>query len=356
MTVLLSLALSPTVDAASGLLQGSRYTSARGVAMGDAFLPLADDGASALFYNPAGLGKIRKLSVEPMNIQFQMNSEYVSHFDTNFYKITSLSSYAPVLAKSPGAFPGVSAAYVPTFAFRDFGFGMLLENRLAATASNGLVHYRSRYSLIPTAGGALRLASGILRIGYSLQWVNQTSGDVTVPATSGPLGYDQKLSQGSALSHNLGFALSLPFAYLPSFNIVARNVGTAKYRGFSLLPVAKNSSGTPLDEPMTVDASISFQPKTGVGGGFNLVLQGRDLTNQSGISLLTRLAVGSEFTFREKLALRFGIGNGYPSLGLGLKTAKAEFSLSWFSEETGASFRSERDTRYILQYQVRAFR
>ncbi len=323
--------------------------------MGEAYLPMADDGASSLFYNPAGFGKIRKLGVEAMNFQVQLNSQYTSHFDTNFYKVTSLSSYAPALAKMSGAFPGISTAYVPTMAFRGFGFGILFENRLAATSSNGTIRYRSRYSMIPAVGGALRLASGVLRIGYSLQWVNQVSGDRTVSATANPLGYNQGLAKGSALSNNFGLALTLPFAYLPALNVVARNVGSATYRAFTVLPAGQNTVGVPTADPMTLDASVSFQPKTGAGGGFNLVFEGRDLTNQSAIAILSRLAAGSEFTFREKFAIRLGIGSGYPTAGIGLRTSQADFSLSWFSEETGSSFRSERDSRFMMQYQVRAF-
>src|SRR5690606_24664564 len=89
----------PELWARGERVPGSRYTSARAAAMGDAFLPLADDAAAALFYNPAGLGKIRGNWFEPLNLQLQANSGYFSNVSLDFYKVLSLNSYAPVLAE-----------------------------------------------------------------------------------------------------------------------------------------------------------------------------------------------------------------------------------------------------------------
>lgn len=336
-------------------MPGSRYESARAEAMGDAYIPLADDGASSLFYNPAGFGNIRKPTVELMNLQLQTNSQYINNVGLSFFKFTSLSSYAPTLQKNPGAFPGVSAAFLPNISFRGFGFGLLAESRVAAVSDGTNVRYRSKYQLTPAAGGALRLASGVLRIGYSLQWVNQASGDRTVALSSTPLGYNQGLAQGSALSHNVGIALTLPYTYLPSFNIVARNIGNAKYSSFTFYSMAKNPSGVPQTELMSFDAAMGFTGKIARGMELKSAFELRDFTGVSGAALLTRSALGLELAFKQSFFLRVGMGSGYPSAGFGFRTQRGELDLSWFSEETGATARSERDTRYVLHYQIRAF-
>lgn len=324
--------------------------------MGDAYIPLAEDGAGSLFYNPAGLGRVKEPRLEIVNFQLQANSYYVSGFGTNFYKIPSLPTYSKsYLSKNEGAFPGVSGAFTPTFAVRGFAVGMMLQNRIAAVQRGDSVRYRSKYQLIPTAGTGIRLASGVLRLGYSVQWVNQASGDISANASSANLGYNQGLAQGSALSHNAGFALTLPYAYLPALNVVARNVGGAKYSSYTLFSQAKDPVGLPETEPMSIDAAISFQPKTGAGGGFNSVFELRDATNTSGMPIMGRVALGLEWGFRGSFSIRGGLGSGYPSLGIGLKTTRGELNLSWFSEETGTSFRSERDMRFMMHYQIRAF-
>lgn len=334
---------------------GSRYTSARAAALGGAFLGLADDGASGLMYNPAALGKLKRPHFEPLNFQFMFNSGVVSTFTSSVHKATSLPSISPVLAENPQLGIGSGASIFPNFSFRGFGFGFLYQaEMLGKDLGNGDIRYRSLYQLIPTAGGAIRLARGIVRIGYSVQWVNQASGDVTVATTSAS-GYSEGLNKGSALSHNLGFALTFPFRLLPAFNIVARNIGGAKFKDTSIVPLTGASAGSITSEEMTIDASFSVKPKTGKGSHVDFIIEGKDLTNRSGMTLLKRISGGLEFSFREKFYLRGGYGSGYPSAGIGIKSRRASFSLTWYSEELGTSAVKDRDTRFLIQYQIKAF-
>lgn len=349
-----------SVWAREDIVPGSRYTAARAAALGDAFIQIGEDGAAALFYNPAAVAKAQKTVVEPINLQFSGNSGYLSLINFSnlgFYKVTSLSSYLSTLQSSPGTFAGVGASLLPNFSMRGFAAGMLIDSRLSAKVNaDGTVTYRSRYQLIPAVSLGARLAGGIVRIGYTLQWVNQASGTVeNVSAASDPLGYNQNLKQGSAFSHNFGMTLTLPNKYLPSFSIVARNVLGANYRATSLYPFTSTSTGAPDNEPMTLDGGFSLQPKTGNGGYFNLSLQYRDMTNTSQISLFGRLAAGIEFSYRDQFYLRGGWGSGYPAAGVGLRRPNGEFALTWFSEEIGTSYHALRDTRFMMQYQVRAF-
>jgi hypothetical protein len=351
-----ALGLSPGLAwARQDIVPGSRYTSARGAALGDAYLPLSED-SSALFYNPAGIGKVRKTLVEPMNASLELSSGYLGMFDLSFFKLTNLKSFAPTLADHPGKVAGIGASIFPSIVMRGFGFGLLAETQVSGVNDGTNIRYRSQYRLIPTFGTAVRLASGVVRLGYSAQWVNQAVGDNTVPVGTDPLGYNQSLAQGSGISHNAGIAVTLPFEYLPAFNLVARNILGTHYSSFTLYPIAKNKTGVPADDPMTFDASFSMAPKVGPSGNvMNFVVELRDLTNRSSVSLLGRATVGVEFAYRDSVFLRGGWGSGYPNAGIGLKRKTAEFSLSWYSEEIGRSYSEARDSRFMVQYQIRAF-
>jgi hypothetical protein len=331
---------------------GSRYISARGAALGDAFLPLGDDAASALFYNPADFGKIRKPDAEPVHFEFGLNSGAVGNFGINSYKLPSLSSYQPTLAGSPGSYQGFQGAIMPTYAMKDFGFGLLAQTITEARVnSDGSITYRSVYQIIPAAGFAIRLAEGIVRIGYSVQYVNESVGTNTVPSDTSPLGYNQSLNTGWAFSQNVGFALTLPITYLPSFNFVARNIGGANYNSGGFMPLTANPVGTPGADPMTLDASISIAPKFTADTGFNIVLEDRDLTDTSGVSQMDRLALGVEYEIHHSFFLRGGWGDGYPCFGFGVKKLSGELSLTRYTEQIGGAG----DTRYLLEYQVHAF-
>ena len=335
---------------------GSRYTSGRQAAMGDAALSVGEDPATGLFYNPASLGKIRKTSVEPLNFTAYANSPVVERATLKSLSATSLSAVAPTLASHPGEFSGAGGALLPSFGFPGFALGILMQSEMTGKANgDGTLTYRSQYQFVPTVGTGFSLLRGMLRMGYSFQWVNQASGTATVATTADPLGFNQGLAQGSGLSHTAGLALTIPMRFLPSLNFVARNIMGTPYRSYSAYSFTNSPSGVPATEPMTFDASFSVHPLLGKGVGMELVAVNRDMTARSGGTLMGRMAFGTEISFRDRVFLRGGWGGGYLSAGLGLKRSGAEFSLAWYAEEVGTHTLDVLDRRYLLQYQLRAF-
>lgn len=325
--------------------------------MGDAFIGAADDGASALFYNPAGLGSVRKFYAEPMNLTVLANKDVVGGLGImKMPTIMSLSSLNPTLQSNPGIRPGVGGAYFPNFVFYGLAFGVLFQARQAAQYANeqGNIRYRTRWELIPTAGYGLRLASGIFKLGYSFQYVNAAVGDVTVPAAQAS-NYFGGVAQGAAFSHNLGFTLSLPVAYLPKVSLVARNIGGARYKPTSLLKVAQNPTGPPPTEKMSIDGAMNFEPRLTRRTKLNMNFQYRDATNTSGTPLLMRAALGFELGLNDFFFIRTGFSGGYPSFGIGVSRPRADIHFTYYNESLTSKFRGQKETIYMFQYQVRVF-
>ncbi len=346
--------LVPSAYGDENIIPGSRYTSARGAAMGGAFLPLGDDGASGLFYNPADIAKNQGTHLDLFNLSLYGDAGYLNNFNiTSGYKILSLSGYEPILAANPGQIMGIGGAFVPTYSMKGFAFGLMTQSQMWGVVNHdGTITYRSLYQLIPTVGTGLRLADGIVRIGYSLQWVNEAAGMVTgTSATS----YTNGIAEGSTFSNNLGFALTLPVTYLPSFNLVARNLLGASYNSVCLIPVASNPSGPPPFEASSYDASLSIEPKISARSGFNIVVEYQDLTNVSNVTPIGHLATGIEFHWMHEVYLRAGYGTGYPSAGIGFAHNGSALDFAWYSMDVGATYHALQDTRYLLQYQARAF-
>jgi hypothetical protein len=354
---LLVLAAFPVSALATGgdRIPGSRYVSGRGAALGDAYIGIADTVADSLFYNPAGLGRLQGASFEPINAQIQANDKLSSNLGTDFYKFQKLSSYESNLSKNPHTNPGGGFAILPAFGYKGFGFGALYQSRLMAETDGTNIRYRTNYQFIPSAGYGIKLASGVLRIGYVLQYVNQASGDVSTPATNTNAGWSEGIAQGKGFSHNLGMALTLPYMYQPSINVVARNIAGLHLTGTPMEVSAKNPSGSIPDEKMSLDSSLGFLTKISAGWSLSSQFAYRDATNSSGTSLISHFAAGLEFTAADRIFLRAGFGSRYPSAGLGLRTSRAEVNFAWFSEDLGSGSTPIRDMRYLFQTIFRAF-
>lgn len=331
----------------------SRYTSAAAAALGDAYLPLGEDAGTGLFYNPATLGKIRKLQVTALNLSGYANMGYFSMLGSNLlntYQFFDLNTYATSLLASGVAHSAMGAQFLPAFEIPFLSFGVLFVDEAGARALGSSIEVKSNFEITPAIGTGFRLANGILRMGYSFQWVNK----MTVNGiTSSPYAYDKPALKGSAFSHNAGVAVTLPVATLPSVNFVARNIFGATYNSFSIVPFGQGVTGVPTTEPMTFDVSLSISPKLGRGVSLNLVTQYRDLFGATGLTPWALFSGGLELAIRDFFFLRGGYGQGYPSAGLGLKRRGSEFSLTWYSEELGSTYLGQRDQRVMFQYQLR---
>lgn len=353
--------------ARENIVPGSRYVSARGAAMGDAFLPMGREASSALFYNPAIFGKLRGVAFEAANLSGYGNFNVLSALGGNVFSVPQLAVIAPTLAATPETFVSAGTTLAPTFLFGRFGFGVLINGEIGAQANNnGAYRYRTLKQVIPSFGFGFPFFKGRLRVGYSLQWVNQANGDITQQQAS-DLDYNTGLFEGAGLSHMLGVAFKLGNGYFPEVNIVARNIGGLRFSSNTVLPLATTSVGTPAPESMTIDVSLStdfskaknnktapslFPGKTGKKGvNPTWVVQLRDLTNTSNTPIDARFATGVEIP-TGNWAFRAGWGTGYPSAGLGYVSKNFEFGLTWYSEDIGQTYHELQDMRVLLQFQL----
>lgn len=342
---------TPLAFGRDDLVPGSRYTSARNSAMGDTCIGLVEDTANSLFCNPSGLPRVRGLRAEPVNISLFTGMGIMSAIGLDIYKVTDLEQYKSKLRSITGTPISFGGSVLPSVSWRFIGLGVLLQSSLGAVAVGENIRYHTRYELIPAVNLAYRFASGIFKVGYSLQWVNKTAGTITVPAVN-TLAWNDGLYQGSGLSHTAGASLTLPMAYLPQFNFVARNIAGTVYSLPSILPLAANSAGSPPTEPMTFDVSVGVNPKFGTGYFANIILTFKDLLSATNQSLLGKIGGGGELVLAGKFAFRGGYMGGYPSAGLGYRHKGGEFNVSYYTEELGGGYMLEPDVRIMVQYQL----
>ncbi len=343
----------PQAVARGDLILGSRYTSARAAALGDSAFTLGEEMASGLFYNPANLAKIRKYNFEGLNYSIQGSTPWVSNFSTNSLGILNLNSFAPTMITNSGQRFGAGWSFFPTMSLPYLTFGVLAQSEFSGRYNgNNTLTYRVVSQLIPSVGVGFRLFDGVLRVGYSLQFVNEAVGNPTV-STQSALNYGNGLSQGSALSHNFGLSLVIPSALLPTFSVIARNAFNANYGSFSLFQFTQSSTGVPATESMTLDGALAFNLRMTSGVTTHWSIAYRDIQDLSNCpGLMAHLGAGVELAFLDSFFMRLGIRTGYPSAGLGIKKPGTEISLAWYTEEVGTHYLDQGDSKFIFQYQT----
>ncbi len=354
----LILIITPSMALASGMdrVPHSRFPSVRGAGMGDSILGFVDDTQGALFYNPSAFGKLRDFKFEPINVRAAGNSDVTSALGPDSLKYASSSKYVDYLSENPGKTPSSEFSVFPSFRLPYFGMGVLYQNENRSTADSSGINYRSRSLFIPTVGTGFRLASGVLRFGYSLQWVSlaQSTGTV-VHTASAATRSNEKITEGSGYSHNGAMTVTLPFHYQPSFQLVARNIGGLNYSGKPIFVSAAGATSAPAKEHLSLDVGTSWFAKFSASSEMKFSIVYRDFTDSSSTARWGHFAFGTEFGLGDLFFFRAGYASAYPTGGFGLKTKHVALDFAWSSDEIGAGLRSSRDNKLSLQLRIHAF-
>ncbi|MEO5968870.1 MAG: hypothetical protein ABIQ95_03000, partial [Bdellovibrionia bacterium] len=247
-------------------------------------------------------------------------------------------------------------AYLADFYKKGFAFGILIKGETAAQAySDDLLLYSGKFQFIPSIGTGFSLIKNVLRIGYSLQWINQASGQREVLVNAPNLGFNQTLMQGCALSHNVGLEYSIAWKTISKMTGVVRNLFGANFSANSLIHYTNNPQGVPPSEPMMLDLAFSgqhrFSEKTFIRYSFGI----NDAFDANQVPILGRLVAGIELSLIKNFTFRGGWQLGYPTLGLDFEvnSGRHAISLAMFSRDTGSSYHELDVLRFMFQYQFK---
>ena len=327
-----------------------RYASPLSESLGGVTLPITDEIGNSIFNNPAALGRNPFFRAEYLNLALEVNPAVLGS-GSGAFKYPSLGSFSGTLNGDPNSLYSGSFSNLTAFAWGGFSAGILLQERTRTYSDGTNVHYETLSQVIPAVGYGLALARGVFRIGYSLQYVNQASG-ITQSVSDGNAAYLSGLSEGKGFSHTASLNLAFPFAYLPTLSLAARNLFGLHYLSGSLVHRAKSPTGVPSDEPMGIDASLSFMARLGGAAKSYWYLQYKDLTSTSGMTALEKLNVGVDLSLSPYVGVRFGMTGTQFSGGIGYRSESSEINLAYYHELNPFTTISTWDTRYGLQYKV----
>ena len=162
-----TLALIPFEDAVSPEL----VTSARALAMGNAYMSKVDDGMSA-FYNPAGLGTVRGLQLHPINFHAETNDGFLkvtgkgAFADTisNYTKSFDTTALRQLHVDNPGNLSHARLNLFPNVTYRGVTIGWMYaqqnRSRLKTAASDFEVSQRTDWGPVMALNLPLKTLNG----------------------------------------------------------------------------------------------------------------------------------------------------------------------------------------------------
>jgi hypothetical protein len=329
-------------------------TSGRALAMGNAFLCNVDD-ASAVFYNPAGLGSVRYPHLHFSNFSIETNKGAIntatggtaSNAFSNISKMMSVDGMRQLLLNSPGTIAHSRLHALPNFTSRYFSAGYLFAKRTRATVTDPVsatgFEFADRLDHGPYAALNLSLFGGVFKAGVSTILLNRkelsTTADPTATAVISPNSY----YKGIGLITTFGARITFPIALLPT-------IAATMHNGLDQEFGSASGAGAPTKSPRSFDVGMSITPQIGTSTRVHLEANLKDITMQnSGVSFARRLLMGLELDFSRVFYFRLGYGDGFGSGGLGVRSKKLEFDLTTYAVDTSSSsFRGSEDRRFVL--------
>ena len=330
------------------------HSTARALAMGNAGIATAEDPDTAMFYNPAALASNRRFEFSVFNPQFEFStSNFTLGGAKDMTDLGSLDTTVPHLRENRGTPAQFGFSLYPNVSAKNFALGILVSAESGSVMKkNGDLIIRSQYLIIPTIGLTVGMLSGIIKIGAALRIINLTTNNKVVPvAQQGVQGYRRDAEEGFGLGVDVGTLIQLPWASLPTFGAVARNIGDTSLSKGAFYPYATGTAVGANRVPMMIDGAFAIQPKLGQTTVLKFAMEFRDTQDKSHVATARKVNVGFELGFNKRLFLRMGGSQGYWSAGFGLSGKSASLDITTYGEELDPTkFQEIEDRRVAISY------
>lgn len=320
--------------------------------MGNAYINKTDDAWSA-FYNPAGLGTVRKPQLHLANIHLETSSGLMKVLGPGpAYEIPGnyMDSFDPekmraMLRENQGELAHSRVNLFPNFTVRGMTLGYMASQRNRATinddlANNYEISERRDHGPVFALSGSL--FGGVFKIGATAAYVMRRELYKSFSPTDGITIADNDYKTGKSLQLTAGTRLTFPVALLPTFSLVLRN---AANKGWD----SPGNAGPPEEIQQTMDGGFSITPQIGRASRIHMEVNLKDINNSYDTSFQRRLAAGMEMDFSRRLFIRLGYGDGWGSGGLGVRSKSFIMDLTTYAVDRSQSgFREEEDRRWVL--------
>lgn len=354
-TSLISLGLLLAYSA-TGFGQSEKWThyGIRPLAMGNAYVAVADD-FNALFYNPAGLARLKTWDFEILNPSYEISDATLSFLEDIGNLGGDVDGTLDFLQGNSGTDQHMSFGITPHFVMPGFGFAIAVEFiGDIAFHSHPSADLRIGPKVVIPIGFGFNFLEDRLSVGFAVKARAQGGvdrrfgiGDIEAFKQNGEEG-ENKLASfiegGLGIGGDVGL-LFTPTPYMkPTFGLSITDIGDTPFE-------QQDVGGTAIQAPAPVLASVNAGfSLTPVEVGMMFIRTSVDVhsINQP-FSFSKKLNLGVEWGFGEIIRVQAGLHQGYLSGGFQFDVGLFNIRAAAYTEELGTSAGVKPDQRYALQ-------
>ena len=358
---LTAIGAATSLSGATSSKSSRRWThyGIRPLAMGNAFVAVADD-YNAIFYNPAGLARLKFFDGELLNPKVEI-SQSVDELAKNATKLASGSTTSAVIdliEKNTGKDQHLSFEMTPHLIFPNFGFGIGASSEASFAWHRSLaIDILAGLDLVLPISFAFNALEDRLSIGASLKGRLRTGvddrfsmDDFSAFTSSGDENADQPslddyVSGGYGIGADVGLLFTPTDVMEPTLGISITDIGDTPFKTPAQL---SQYASVPKSIQQSINLGFSLKP---VKQGKFQVLTTMDVhsINQES-SFGKKLNFGVEASYGSWAKLQTGLHQGYLSAGMLLDIGFFNLSVATYGVELSeyAGYREQR--RYTVQF------
>ena len=334
-------------------------TSARALAIGNAYICKVDDAWSA-FYNPAGLGTVRNPQFHIANLHLEASSGLTkvlgpgpaSEIPGNYMDSFDPTEMRTMLAENKGVLTHSRFNFFPNFTVRGLTLGYMASQRNRAIINDvntadpndplNTFEIAERRDHGPVMSLSGSLFGGVFKVGASAVYLIRRDLYKSFGPTAPTVVDNTDYKSGKSLQITAGTKVTLPIVLLPTLSAVLRNATSNAWDNVS-------DNGGPEKIKQTIDVGFSITPQISKSARLHMEVNLKDLNNSYDTDAKRRAAAGMELDFNRRLFVRLGYGDGWGSGGLGVRTRTFIMDLTTYAVDRSLEgFREEEDRRWVL--------
>lgn len=334
----------------------------RPLGMGNAYVAVADD-FNALFYNPAGLARLKSWDFEIINpfVMATSNVKGLVADAQNNVKSGSTLSTLELLEKHTGENFGVGLGLTPHFVFRGFGVGIGIEAGVQAEFHRDVTvdldtglrvvlpiafaknFWNERISV--GAAVKLRARAGVDQ-NFSIDDIEAFQKSKNNSPTPGQENRDLEdyVQAGTGYGADIGILFTPTKVMEPTLGISVTDIGGTSYDAYD---VAGSSLGAPELQLASVNVGVSAKPWKGEWSYLTTAIDMHSINQPYSFS--KKLSLGVEGGLGNILKVQTGLYQGYMTAGLQFDVGLLNLRILTYAEEIGTSAGYRPDRRVAAQ-------